>query len=102
MLSSQLRACRRPQTPPPPHLHPVPNPTQVTEALSYWINALRLCQPGIKGSACEFMLDANGVPMDDTHPDGPKLGENMDLLFRKHHGSPVTTETEILTLRSSP
>jgi len=44
------------------------------------------------------MLDANGVPMDDTHPDGPKLGENMDLLFRKHHGSPVITETETLAL----
>ena len=36
--------------------------------------------------------------MDDTHPDGPKLGENMDLLFRKHHGSPVITETETLAL----
>ena len=66
---------------------------EVTEALSYWINALRLCQPGIKGSPCEFLLDAKGVPMDDTHPDGPRLGENMDILFRKYHGSPVITKT---------
>jgi hypothetical protein len=66
---------------------------EVAEALSYWINALRLCQPGIKGSACEFLLDAKGMPMDDTHPDGPQLGENMDILFRKYHGSPVITKT---------
>ena len=41
---------------------------EVTEALSYWVNALRLCKADIEGSACFGQ-------------------ENMDDLFRKHHGT---------------